>query len=141
MPLGYLRGQAPHCRHQLDQIPPPACVVISGDPMPADAQTRDLLRITKAQHRTERRPDSQFPQVSMLMATKACPSECPSWANSHRLLVRIMYMTWVELWGFEPQTSCMPFLPIPSGCIALRRIPAGQAACIAWLGLAASDAA
>ena len=52
-----------------------------------------------------------------------------------------MRMTCVELRGLEPLASCMPFLPIPSGCIALRRIPAGQAACIAWLGLAASDAA
>ena len=34
----------------------------------------------------------------------------------------------VELWGFEPQTSCMPCLTIPSGTVALRRIPAGQAA-------------
>jgi hypothetical protein len=39
----------------------------------------------------------------------------------------------VELWGFEPQTSCMPCLPIPSGCIALRRIPAGQADGTVWL--------
>jgi hypothetical protein len=22
---------------------------------------------------------------------------------------RIMLLTWVELWGFEPQTSCMPY--------------------------------
>jgi hypothetical protein len=47
----------------------------------------------------------------------------------------------LELWGFEPQTSCMPFLAIPSGCVVLRRVLAGQAACSVRLGLAASDAA
>ena len=41
----------------------------------------------------------------------------------------------VELWGFEPQTSCMPCLPIPSGYVALGRIPGGQAGCSVWLRL------
>ena len=38
----------------------------------------------------------------------SCPSECPSGGNAHRLKVRIMRLTWVELSGLEPLTSCMP---------------------------------
>jgi len=37
-----------------------------------------------------------------------CPSKCPSRANAHRFNVRIMSLTWVELSGLEPLTSCMP---------------------------------
>src|ERR1700722_4432432 len=33
----------------------------------------------------------------------------------------------VELWGFEPQTSCMPCTESKSGHVDLRRIPGGQA--------------
>jgi hypothetical protein len=32
----------------------------------------------------------------------------PHGRNGHRFCVRIKSVTWVELWGFEPQTSCMP---------------------------------
>jgi hypothetical protein len=44
----------------------------------------------------------------------------------------------VELWGFEPQTSCMPCLAIPSGSIVLGPIPGGQADGNIWLRLALS---
>jgi hypothetical protein len=42
----------------------------------------------------------------------------------------------VELWGFEPQTSCMPCLTIPSGGVVLGPIPRGQAVSSVWLRLA-----
>ena len=38
----------------------------------------------------------------------SCPSECPSGANAHWFSVRILCLTWVELSGLEPLTSCMP---------------------------------
>jgi hypothetical protein len=34
---------------------------------------------------------------------------------------RIMSLTWVELWGFEPQTSCMPSSGNPSTRVHSRR--------------------
>jgi len=40
---------------------------------------------------------------------------------------------YVELRRLELRTSCMPCLPIPSGCVALRRIPAGQDGGTVWL--------
>jgi hypothetical protein len=36
------------------------------------------------------------------------PSECPSHAAAHRFTVRKVPLTWVELSGLEPLTSCMP---------------------------------
>jgi len=47
----------------------------------------------------------------------------------------------VELWGFEPQTSCMPCLAIPSGTVALGLIPGGQAGGTVWLRPGQSGAA
>jgi len=35
-------------------------------------------------------------------------------------------MTWVELWGSKPLTSCMPCLAVPSCCVAGGRKTAGQ---------------
>jgi len=36
---------------------------------------------------------------------------------------RIMLLTWVELWGFEPQTSCMPYSANTSTAVHLCRSP------------------
>ena len=47
-----------------------------------------------------------------------------------------MSLTWVELWGFEPQTSCIPFAPVPSGQIERRLVSAVQAGWSVWGGLA-----
>jgi hypothetical protein len=37
--------------------------------------------------------------------------------------VRIMLLSWVELWGFEPQTSCMPYNGTTSTAVHLCRSP------------------
>src|ERR1700730_10720349 len=44
----------------------------------------------------------------------------------------------VELWGFEPQTSCMPCLAISYGHVVLGPIPGRQAGSSVWLPLALS---
>jgi hypothetical protein len=36
------------------------------------------------------------------------PQNAPQEATAHRFSVRTTFLTCVELWGFEPQTSCMP---------------------------------
>jgi hypothetical protein len=41
----------------------------------------------------------------------------------------------VELWGFEPQTSSMPWTPGPSGWVALSRVSAVQSGSAVWLVL------
>ncbi len=51
-----------------------------------------------------------------------------------------MFLTWVELRGFEPLTSCMPFLEEPSGHVEVGRLPAGQSRCPVWLCPARSGA-
>ena len=78
-------------------------------------RTRDLLHIIIGQLGAERRIILGSPQVGKLTANRLaakmpfkCPSKAVSGSLSHRFCVRIMCMTWVELWGFEPQTSCMP---------------------------------
>jgi hypothetical protein len=64
----------------------------------------------------------------------SCPPECPSGANAHWFSVRILYLTWVELSGLEPLTSCMPCRPISSARVAGRPVLARQATCGVWLG-------
>jgi len=51
-----------------------------------------------------------------------------------------MPLSWenVELKGFEPLTSCMPCLAVPSGYVSLSRVTAGQGDGHVWLSLAAS---
>jgi hypothetical protein len=44
-------------------------------------------------------------------------------AASHRFSVRITYLTCVDLWGFEPRTSCMPSAGRTSTGVHSRRSP------------------
>jgi hypothetical protein len=72
------------------------------------ASTCDLLRIRKALFA---RSDDSIPASSLVRPPApggSCPSECPSEGNAHRFCVRIQSLTWVELSGLEPLTSCMP---------------------------------
>jgi hypothetical protein len=43
--------------------------------------------------------------VSLRILPLGMPPISPA---AHRFIVRIMLVASVELWGFEPQTSCMP---------------------------------
>jgi hypothetical protein len=68
------------------------------------AATGDLLNVAKAllvqvvtQALRHRWSDDHLP-------TDLAPQK----GNAHRFGVRILYMTWVELSGLEPLTSCMP---------------------------------
>ena len=36
------------------------------------------------------------------------PQNAPHGGHAHRFRIRIMRLTWVELSGLEPLTSCMP---------------------------------
>src|SRR5260221_10903290 len=51
-----------------------------------------------------------------------------------------MPLSWVELWGFEPQTSCMPYdfaqKPGESGRVPVATSPAATLAQGVWRGLA-----
>jgi hypothetical protein len=49
-------------------------------------------------------------------------------------------LTWVELRGFEPLTSCMPFLAEPSGDVEVSLGLAGHCGYSVWLRPAASEA-
>lgn len=44
----------------------------------------------------------------------------------------------MELWGFEPQTSSMPWTPVPSDLVALGRVSAVQGGSAVWLVLTQS---
>jgi hypothetical protein len=66
------------------------------------------LPITKAVFASKRWVIFALPLVRWPSYSGSCPSECPSWRNTHRFSVRIISLTWVELSGLEPLTSCMP---------------------------------
>ena len=51
------------------------------------------------------------------------------WAQDFEFI----YLTWVELRGFEPRTSCMPFLAEPSGDVEVSLGLAGQSGYSVWL--------
>src|ERR1035438_419613 len=74
---------------------------------PAGRQTGDLWQITKYRVATQAAAH-RFLQVSELIKAESAPRLPLRKRAAHRLSVRIMLLTWVELWGFEPQTSCMP---------------------------------
>ena len=77
-----------------------------GNPGPATLQISDLLQIAKYRAAMQSAAH-RFPQVIELLKAKL-PSIAPQKRAAHRFTVRIMPVNWVELWGFEPQTSCMP---------------------------------
>ena len=68
----------------------------------------------------------KFPQLSKLAVARSAPRIAPQKRVSHRLTVRITFLTCVELWGFEPQTSCMPSSGNPSTEVHQRRSPSLQ---------------
>ena len=72
------------------------------------AGSGDLLHITKALLARSCGAISASLLVRWPVSGGSCPSECPSGANAHRFSVRILHLTWVELSGLEPLTSCMP---------------------------------
>ena len=72
-------------------------------------QIPDLLAASKAHHlyaAPQIRPSLQVRTPGP--SARIAPRSAPPGPGVHRLGVRIMLLTWVELWGFEPQTSCMP---------------------------------
>ena len=67
-------------------------------PRPSNPRDR---RMKKAQCLRYRWPGGHRP-------VELAPQNAPHGAHAHRFLIRIMYLTWVELSGLEPLTSCMP---------------------------------
>jgi hypothetical protein len=49
------------------------------------------------------------------------PLGMPQEAATDRLRIRIMFLNCVELWGFEPQTSCMPCGSVASAWVGWSR--------------------
>ena len=64
--------------------------------------------------------------VRKSLVSGSCPSECPSGANAHWFDVRILPLTWVELSGLEPLTSCMPSGGSTSTRVYLCRSPSSR---------------
>jgi hypothetical protein len=60
---------------------------------------------TRAADLARHRADADQPAIP---GTDLASRNAPRQAAAHRFIVRIMCLTCVELWGFEPQTSCMP---------------------------------
>src|SRR6266704_1178863 len=83
-----------------------------------------------------------LPLVREPPVDRNCPSDSPSERDGHRLGIRIMRMTWVELWEFEPQTSCMPCTLRLSPHVAGRGpVWSSPAASVAACGLASPGVA
>jgi len=72
------------------------------------ARTLDLLHIMKALLARSRDAISASSLVRRPASGGPCPSEMPLTASTHRSSIRIPSLTWVELSGLEPLTSCMP---------------------------------
>jgi hypothetical protein len=98
------------------------CPSRSGYGLPTEAAQRPqrmtprvrVLRLVTA-CRSQRRYVPTEPAILGVTAGQAAiagpdlaPRNAPQRVGSHRFKMRIMPLTWVELWGFEPQTSCMP---------------------------------
>jgi hypothetical protein len=97
---------SPGGTRQLMRVPQPAASSVL--PETRLAATGDLLNLAKAlsvrvtaQSLRDRWSDSQLP-------TDLAPQNAPHGAHAHRFYIRIMCLTWVELSGLKPLTSCMP---------------------------------
>jgi hypothetical protein len=86
-------------------------------------RTLDLLHIINARHGTESRAilSSRAGQVALQRAGR--PESAPQGQKCRSMIVRKYAYDLVELWGFEPQTSCMPSAGSPSTGAHLCRSP------------------
>ena len=100
----------------------------------------DLLDLVHALPRTGRQTVFRFAQVSNPSPAGWHPQGAPqgqAWSPvSYSKYVHEL----VELRGFEPRTSCMPFLAESSGDVELSLGLAGQSGYSVWLRPAASEA-
>jgi hypothetical protein len=93
-----------------------------GEPWSPRRRTHDLLLNHKHPEEGADLADrNAVTDEAVISGTDLAPRNGRHPMTSHRFGVRIIYVTCVELWGFEPQTSCMPSAGSASTTVHRRR--------------------
>ena len=103
-------------------------------PTRSSSPPTDLLRPRKRSSAASANPGGRSCWSCSQRVDDLAPQNAPHRRLAHRFIVRKIPLTWVELSGLEPLTSCMPCRPISSATVAASLVPARQATCGVWVG-------